>query len=317
MSARLSTLSSLANAGRQIGGSRLVSRGAAREIRTWIFLFVSVSVDFVNANLGKIIPKCFDSGAALNQYRSDMLTLLWDFDGCLVDSREAIVRSFAAAFNSLNQDSPSQHDLVSSIGRPLDLVFQEFLPGANNSAIERAVCEFRAAHALVGYEAYKPYAGIPELLEKLAQDGALQAIVTAKPYGLVKRAVEGAGLSNIFEGEYGHMMFGGSYVERSTNKANIIRTALAQLTLNNGRPSREAGEIYMIGDRASDMRAARSCKINGIGVLWGYGTRRELNDAEATMIFDEPEELSDFLLKLPKQSELFDVSTLSNSVRAA
>jgi len=39
----------------------------------------------------------------------------------------------------------------------------------------------------------------------------------------------------------------------------------------------------MIGDRHHDIRAARANGAQAIGVLWGYGSREELADADRLM----------------------------------
>ena len=47
----------------------------------------------------------------------------------------------------------------------------------------------------------------------------------------------------------------------------------------------------MIGDRHHDIRAARANGVHAVGVLWGYGSREELADADALVA--EPTELDD------------------------
>ena len=49
----------------------------------------------------------------------------------------------------------------------------------------------------------------------------------------------------------------------------------------------------MIGDRAIDMSAARANGLSGIGVLWGYGSQAELEEAGAESILRDTRELSE------------------------
>jgi len=51
----------------------------------------------------------------------------------------------------------------------------------------------------------------------------------------------------------------------------------------------------MIGDRKHDILGARELGIYSIGVTWGYGSRRELEDAGAAYIADAPDELQRLL----------------------
>jgi phosphoglycolate phosphatase len=47
----------------------------------------------------------------------------------------------------------------------------------------------------------------------------------------------------------------------------------------------------MIGDRRFDVAGAHANKMRALGVLWGYGTRDELEAAGADDLVSEPENL--------------------------
>jgi phosphoglycolate phosphatase len=48
----------------------------------------------------------------------------------------------------------------------------------------------------------------------------------------------------------------------------------------------------MIGDREHDVRAARANGVRAVGVLWGYGSRAELEAAGAHALAATPEDLA-------------------------
>jgi phosphoglycolate phosphatase len=52
----------------------------------------------------------------------------------------------------------------------------------------------------------------------------------------------------------------------------------------------------MIGDRHHDIHGAKEHGINSIGVLWGYGDHRELEQAGAIDIVSDPQQLAGLLL---------------------
>ena len=52
----------------------------------------------------------------------------------------------------------------------------------------------------------------------------------------------------------------------------------------------------MIGDRRHDAEGAREIGIPTVGVLWGYGSREELEAAGCVRIAETPEELASILL---------------------
>ena len=47
----------------------------------------------------------------------------------------------------------------------------------------------------------------------------------------------------------------------------------------------------MIGDRENDIIGAKANAVGGWGVLWGYGTRQELEASGAQTCFSHPREL--------------------------
>ena len=50
----------------------------------------------------------------------------------------------------------------------------------------------------------------------------------------------------------------------------------------------DALDTFIIGDRKHDIIGARANKVNGLGVLWGYGTREELEESGAFTCINQP-----------------------------
>jgi phosphoglycolate phosphatase len=74
-------------------------------------------------------------------------------------------------------------------------------------------------------------------------------------------------------------------------KALVIEHALAELRMCDGT------SIVMIGDREHDILGAKEHGIPGIGVLYGYGDRAELESAGAVEIASEVSDLATALLR--------------------
>ena len=55
----------------------------------------------------------------------------------------------------------------------------------------------------------------------------------------------------------------------------------------------------MVGDRSHDMLGARKNGVASLGVLWGYGSREELESAGATVICATPATLYPVLASIP------------------
>ena len=52
-------------------------------------------------------------------------------------------------------------------------------------------------------------------------------------------------------------------------------------------------KLLMIGDRYHDIEGARANGLDSAGVLWGYGSKEELENAGAKYILNGPEEILD------------------------
>ena len=71
---------------------------------------------------------------------------------------------------------------------------------------------------------------------------------------------------------------------------DVVRYVLA--SLDKATPE----GALMIGDRKYDVLGARELNIDTLGVLWGFGSEKELTESGALMLASTPSEL---LLLLP------------------
>lgn len=56
-------------------------------------------------------------------------------------------------------------------------------------------------------------------------------------------------------------------------------------------PARYPAQAVMVGDREYDILGARKLGLDSVGVLYGYGSRQELEDAGATYLAERVEDL--------------------------
>ena len=68
-------------------------------------------------------------------------------------------------------------------------------------------------------------------------------------------------------------------------KIDVIKHALDQSGIENVK------KAVMVGDRHYDITAAGRLEIDSIGVLYGYGSREELEEAGATYLAGTAEEI--------------------------
>lgn len=59
-------------------------------------------------------------------------------------------------------------------------------------------------------------------------------------------------------------------------------------------------EALVIGDEARDVLTAHHNKLPSIGTAWGYSTKEQLEQAQATAVITKPEELPDLMIEFEK-----------------
>lgn len=202
--------------------------------------------------------------------------ILFDLDGVLVDSSDAIARSIERALREGGRPVPAQSVVDGLIGMPLHEMFERLGCGAGE-AVDPYVAAYRAEYAEVALAQTTVVAGIPEVLEALARRHEL-AVATTKPLAFAEPILARLGLDRFFTG-----IFGPSLAARGESKLTTLTRATDAL-----KPLRP---LALVGDRNFDVLAARDANITAVGVLWGYGTREELEDAGAHVIVTQPADL--------------------------
>ncbi len=207
-------------------------------------------------------------------------TILFDLDGTLTRSEKGITRSALYACEKMGFTGHNEEEFKVFIGPPLFESFQKVC-GMTPEEAHRAIELYRERFSVVGWAENEVYTGIASLLRSLKKNGCKIAITTAKPQAFAKKIARKFG----FE-PYLDALIGPGMDNTHASKAWIVKKAIGQL----------GGVPVMIGDRCYDVEGGRENGIDTIGVCYGYGTRKELEEAGATHIAETVEELTDILL---------------------
>ena len=204
---------------------------------------------------------------------------LFDLDGTLTDPGLGITNSVAYALGKYGITVEDRRELYPFIGPPLRQSFSEFY-GFDEEKTKEAVAFYREYFSEKGLFENEVYEGIPEVLSQLKQAGKKLLVATSKPEEFTNRILEHFGLAEYFD-----FVAGATMDDTRNEKADIIAYALEQIA------DADKSKIVMVGDRKFDILGARENGIDSIGVLYGYGSRTELEEAQATHIVEKPEEL--------------------------
>lgn len=208
--------------------------------------------------------------------------MLFDFDGTLVDPRDGLLDSFVHGLAAVGVAVDDKRDLEPLIGPPIRHGFHTYL-GLTEPSLSVAVEAFRDHLGTKGVLEYVPYDGIVELLDELVAADRVVGLVTSKPLPFVELVVRHVGLTTDFA-TISAATLDGSIAE----KPELLEQALRALRV-------DASDAVMIGDRAFDITGARANGVRSIGVLWGYGSRSELEGAGADVVVGDVASLRDVL----------------------
>ena len=209
--------------------------------------------------------------------------VFFDLDGTLTDSGPGITASVAYALEKLGVEPPEREALRCFIGPPLLQSFARFC-GFDEAKCREAVRLYREYFTAGGMFENSVYPGIPEALARLRDAGLRLAVATSKPELFSRQIIAHFGLEGCFEAVCGAAMD-----ESRTEKADVLRYALDTL-------GAAPGDSLMVGDREHDVLGAKALGIPCLGVLWGYGSREELNSAGPFALAATPAEMAELIL---------------------
>ncbi|HJB95788.1 MAG TPA: HAD-IA family hydrolase, partial [Candidatus Mediterraneibacter intestinigallinarum] len=174
--------------------------------------------------------------------------------------------------------------LQSFIGPPLKEQFQSVF-GLSDEEGAVMVATYREYYGEKGIFENRVYDGVPEVFQKLQKAGVRILMATSKPEKYAKQIAEHFGFSQYFDFIGGACMDG-----RRTDKHEVI-----EYVIDSCKVVRE--NAVMIGDRRHDIIGASKAGIHSIGVLYGYGSREELEKAGADMIAVTPGDILKFVIQ--------------------
>ncbi len=190
--------------------------------------------------------------------------VLFDLDGTIIDSTEAILESFEKAYKAFNTVVASDEEIKSLIGLPLELMFEKL--GVAKSDCMKYAKAYKEHYRTIHIQKTVLLPRAKEAIE-YAHVYAKLGVVTTKTSEYSRELLEHFDLMQYFD-----VLIGREDVEHPKPHPEPIIKALKELEYRFGRVA------YMIGDTSADMEAAYESDIGGIGVLCGYGKAEDFEE---------------------------------------
>jgi phosphoglycolate phosphatase len=213
-------------------------------------------------------------------------SVLLDLDGTLIDSQPGILASCLAALRALGHEPDETLDIKRFIGPPLQDIMQALLQPYGDDRVEEAVAAYRQHYGESGFRGSEPYPGIGDALKEMQQAGLRIYLATSKRETFARRILDHLAFASYFDGIHGSVP-GGAL----DHKPELLAHILSEHKLS---PSHS----LMVGDRRHDISGAHAVGMRGLGVLWGYGTREELETAGADRLVEATADLARTVLSM-------------------
>ncbi|MCT7554216.1 HAD family hydrolase [Aliarcobacter butzleri] len=190
--------------------------------------------------------------------------ILFDLDGTLIDSTDAIVSTFRFAFKEQGFDfRGSDKNIKDLIGYPLDIMFERL--GVSKQKVWDYVDSYKNRYRVISVEQTTLLENAFEAVQ-LASKIARVSVVTTKTRMYTIPILDNFNITQHFE-----VITGRENVENPKPHPEPILKTLAQMNYD-----KNSDEVYMIGDTKLDLICANEAKVNAIGVLCGYSDEEEL-----------------------------------------
>jgi pyrophosphatase PpaX len=217
-------------------------------------------------------------------------TILFDFDGTLVNTTPLILRSFRETWQHHLGFSFADDTYISTFGTHLHSAIGELLElgaetGRHPAPADRDVIigEMLGTYRRINLDWHdsmvEPFQGIDQMLENLQQKGVRMGIVSSKLRAGVERGLRLFGLGGFFE-----QIVAAEDVSRHKPDPEPICLALERL----GVP---AARTLYLGDSTHDIHAGRAAAVSTAAAAWGPFPRHMLISSGPDYILDSPAEV--------------------------
>jgi len=199
---------------------------------------------------------------------------VFDVDGTLVDSRQAIQEIMTVAFEAMGLPGPAYEATRQIVGLNLKEALDQLAPELDEAGRAALVAGYKAAfaelHRRPGF--VEPlYEGAAETLDRLRAEGWAIAMATGKSRRGVETIMRMHGWADLFDSTH--------CADDGPGKPHPAMLVEAMRVLG-----AEPVQTVMIGDTAHDIRMARAAGVRAQGVGWGFHTVEEVRASGADAV---------------------------------
>ncbi|MDB5227577.1 MAG: family hydrolase [Bacteroidota bacterium] len=209
----------------------------------------------------------------------DIQHFIFDLDGTITHPQPGIIGGYHYMFKKLGVEDKPDEELIPVIGPPLKYVLSH-------------IFNFSPENVDLGFKYYREYYyekggmyeatifdGMKDLFECLKQRKKMLHVATNKSYQ-VDKILEHFNVLQYF-----------SSIEFYNEEKNVISKERMIENIIESENVTDKHSVVMIGDRKHDLLAAKNVGITAVGVLYGFGSKEELENCNPDHIVKNVAEL--------------------------
>lgn len=212
--------------------------------------------------------------------------VIFDLDGTLFQAETLMIPSYYAAFDHMREEgtyqgeTPPVERLIGGLGMLLSDIWERVLPGGSKELHHRVnELLLKYQQELLDKGEGVLYPGVPEMLQRLKNEGIRLFIASNGMENYVKSVVKYKGIDSYFEGLYS----AGEY--NTPSKVELVRLLMETEGVQGG---------WMVGDRSSDVEAGLKNGLKVVGCRYAeFGKENELEGSD--VVITDIRQLPDYL----------------------
>jgi len=185
------------------------------------------------------------------------MLVVFDLDGTVIDSTQALLQAQEAAWASVGLECPPPEAILDLIGLPLVHTMKTLAPDQDPDALAEA---YSMAYVKAAAQHERLFNGMTELFARPFR----AAVATGKSQKGAERALRQCGLFDRFE-----IILGGNSVPNPKPHPDMLHAIMKATGTK---------ELIMIGDTTYDLEMAQAAGVKGIGVSWGHHSVERLRE---------------------------------------
>ena len=212
-------------------------------------------------------------------------TVLFDFDGTVMDTTEVIVNSWQHTFKTLEGKERPLEEIYPTFGEPLPTTMARFFP---DHPVEESIKIYRSYHYDNFGDLIRVFPGMQELLADLQGDGYTLALVTSRLLGTTMQGLNAYDLNQYFD------------TVLTCEDTDKHKPDPAPINITLERLGKKPENSIMIGDTMFDMLCAKNAQVKSVLVDWSVAVGEDDRNGEngPDYIIKDPMEIKDILRQL-------------------